>query len=678
MEISQIWKEKMMACIPMLYGDKINKDALEKELDRIIEARRPKFPSMIMRNLYTGQNISVEMNTFYDLIKQEDLCIEANNTLTYSYRKVDTPIPRMLKESKKERNVHKEKAKEYDSEISKQKAEGTFVEGSELQLKALLEEALQLKVKVFMNSVYGVQGQPGSMIYNPDTATAVTSQCRQLTSEMLWAMERFLHGNMYFTDFGEYLCYLNTIKESVHFDSPLLRYITYIPSVDECIKIMALQINKITSADKIVNKVDLPLYHFVSSLNETERIYFYYKNNLAKFISYNPRVFELFERILKSPTKFLSPGAGTPEEFLPTFKEIYALMDEFVIAKMSTPNRVFKYQNKRRRSIIISDTDSIIINLNPHVQNIWKLHCVYNKQPIPSKPITFLDEDMDFKIANIVSNLCVHVTEVAGDILCSHGNVPADLRKWCEMKNEFLFKRVIIYKGAKKNYICHVRLREGKFKDSIAATGIKLNSSTMNEAVKDKILDIIENDILKSETVDPINIFRKQKEIERFIIQQIKAGDFTFGKKCRFSGMTGYKTGIYQNNAGRSCLIWNLLNPTKKINRLDYCYVFNTTLYSEQSILPLKTTYPEVYQQLMEKVFHNKDMPELAKYGLKSIAIPISASVTKLPEWLVPYIDYKNLTNGHLQSIITLLPSIGFKTSKFSGNKCTYSPLISF
>jgi len=80
----------------------------------------------------------------------------------------------------------------------------------------------------------------------------------------------------------------------------------------------------------------------------------------------------------------------------------------------------------------------------------------------------------------------------------------------------------------------------------------------------------------------------------------------------------------------------------------------------------------------MDKVFHNKDMPELAKYGLKSIAIPISASVTKLPEWLVPYIDYKNLTNGHLQSIITLLPSIGFKTSKFSGNKCTYSPLISF
>ena len=87
-------------------------------------------------------------------------------------------------------------------------------------------------------------------------------------------MERFLHGNMYFTDFGEYLCYLNTVKDSVHFDSPLLRYITYIPSVDECIKIMALQINKITSADKIVNKVDLPLYHFVSSLNETERIYF--------------------------------------------------------------------------------------------------------------------------------------------------------------------------------------------------------------------------------------------------------------------------------------------------------------------------------------------------------------------------------------------------------------------
>lgn len=678
MKIHEMWKEKMISTLKTLYGTSINCDALSKELDKVIESNKSKFPQLFMRNLYTGQNISVPLNDIFDIVEQEDLCILASNTLTYSYRKVKSPIPTILMNSKKERNYHKNIAKGLDSEISKQKSEGTFVEGSAIHSKYLLEEALQLKVKTFMNSVYGVQGQKGSMLYNPDTATGVTSQGRQLISEMMWAFERFLYGTLHFSSFGEYAAYLDYVANNVHYDSELLKYITYIPSKDECKKIMAMQINRITAVDNVLDKIDLALFKFVDSLNEVERIHFYYKNNLAKLIQYNPKIYALIEKVLSSPTEFMSPGEETPEEFLPTFDILYKLMDEFVLSKIMTPNRVFKYKHKRRRGVIISDTDSVILDFNPHVQNIYKLHKLWNNQPITGRSAAFEDEKLDFKIVNTLSNLCTHLTEVIGDMITTAANCPDELKSWCNMKNEFLFKRVVMYKGAKKNYVCHVRLREGKFKDDIAATGIKINSSTINAAVKDRMMDIIENDILKSEHIDPINVFRKQKEIERFIIQQVKEGDFTFGRKSRFSGVNGYKTGVYQNKAGRSCVIWNLLNPNSKINTGDYCYVLDLTLYTKDSILPLKTSHPEVYDALIENVFENPKIPELKKYGLRSIAIPISSTISKIPDWIIPYVDYKTLTNKHLQPIISLLPSIEFKTSRFSGTKNTYSPLISF
>lgn len=678
MLLSEMWINKMKDVLESLYGDKINKDALDKELRRIVEAKSFGFPKLTMRNLYTNQNVSVDLDGIENLVHDEGLCILANNALTYSSDKIKTPVPDLLISAKNERNIHKARAKELDSEISKQKTEGTFDENSDLLAKCLLEEAMQLKVKATMNSIYGIMNLVSSVIYNPDTSSAVTSQGRNFISEMLWTIERLLYGTLHFSRFSEYTSYLDYVKRSIHKNSPLLSYITYIPTKEDCIKTMAKQINRITGVDNVIRTVDNALFLYVNSLDDIGRIYFYYKCNLMTLIKKNPKIFNKFDEIISSPTEYVATGSKTPKEFLPILDEICKIIDEFVLPDISTPERVFKYKNKRRRGIIVSDTDSVIINLNPYAENLYKLHCLKHNLPFPTRQIAFIDEELDFKLVNIMSHICVHATEVAGDRIVKNNNVPEHLRKWVEMKNEFLFKRLVMYKGAKKNYICHTRLREGGFKNDVATTGIKLNSSTLNAEVKDKMLDIIENNILRTEIVDPVLILRKTKELENFIISRVRAGDFTFGKKCRFSGMNGYKTGIYQNNAGRSCLIWNLLNPNSKIGTGDYCYIFQTKLYTRESIDAIEYKYPEVYKDIIDKIYNNKAMPELAKYGLKSIAIPISASVTKIPDWLIPHIDYENLTNKHLQPIITILPSVGARTSKIRGNTMTYSPLISF
>lgn len=682
MKLTDMWKIKMIETLDMVYGNKISKEALSNELDRIIKSKEPFFPNMYFRNLYTNSNFTLPLNDIMDIINNEDLCISANNTLTYSYRKIKTPLPTILIRDKKQRSIHKNKEMEYEEIIEQQKKNDTFIPGSDIDMKFKYEGAKQLKIKAFMNSCFGVQGQTGSIIHSPDTAGAVTSQGRQLISEMLWTIERLLYGTIHFTNFSEYFEYLLTVKKNIpdKNDDNFLKYISYYPTTKDIIKTVSKQLKHVIAVDRDIDDIKASIFLFIKNLTDIERVYFYYNCNLMRFISNNIKVYKLFDDIINSPIDFLATGHLTPLEFKDNLDEICKLVDHFILPYMSTPNRVFKYINKKRRGIIVSDTDSIMINMNPYVSNLYKLHCIYHNKPIENeKHVTFHNENLGFKITNIISHLCIHATDIAGDIFCKQGNVPSELRKWIEMKNEFLFKRLVMYRTTKKNYVCHTILREGKYVDKIATTGIKLNSSIINPEIKDRIMNVIENDILKSENINPVKILREVKEIEKFIINKVKSGDLSYGKKSRFSGINAYKkTGWIQNNVGRSSVLWNMLYPENKIENGDYTYIFNTNLFTKSDAYQLSLSHPEIYDKLVKYVFENKDEPDLAKYGLKSIAIPLSESIKSIPDWIIPYIRYDDLTNKQLQSIITLLPSVGLPNSNLDSTKKTYSPLLSF
>ena len=691
MKLTEMYKDKMMSVLTTMYGDKIDINKAEAYIDNAIANSRANNVTLWMRNLYTTKNFGVKLDDILNIIEKEDLCIEANNTLTYSLNKVESPIPKILIKNKADRNLHKKKMLAFKEEIGQLKAEGKFFEGCPADINCKLENGYQLKIKVFMNSIYGVQGQRGSIIYAPDTAGAVTSQGRELIAEMTWTMERLLYGTLHNFSSNELFCYIDTIKHEVHPDSPLLSYITYWPTVHDVQQRLIESIHITESLDENIEAISISLYNFIHSLTPVERVYFYYKNHMFDLYSKNPKVFALFDQIIKSPTEFIStaPGyEGHPnpgyDEFMPIINQICGLLDEFVICKMSTPKRTKKYQTKRRRGIVVSDTDSVIINLHPHVANLYKLHCLYNNEPYKGEHVGFHSESLDFKLVNVMATICVHATVIAGDILVKQGHVPQELRKWIDMKNEFLFKRLLMYTNAKKNYIVNVRLQEGKVIDDVSVTGIKMNSSTIHPMVKEKMLNIITDELLKTENPNPIKVMLAVKDIEKSIIDGVVGGDLTLGKKARYSGVRGYKTGVYASDAGRSAYIWNLFYPNARISTGDYGYIFNTTLYTKDDVMKkLYPKFPKEAEMVIKLIFENTDKPDakdskLAQYGLRSIMIPVSESVKKIPEWLIPFIDYPKLTNKHLQPLISLLPSVSLKLSAISSSKCTYSPLITF
>lgn len=718
-KISELWKEKTIEVLTNLYGNEIDKDKLEQMLDNELEKRRKFFPKMQLRNLYTTQNFSVEMDDILDIIKKEDLCVEANNTMTYSLNKVASPLPKILIKQKGDRNIHKKKMLKAKEMIAILKREGKFVEGCPEDEMFKDGNKLQLKVKVFMNSVYGVQGQKGSFLYSPDTAGAITAQGREMIAEMTWTIERLFYGTLHFCSMDEYISYIHKIKTEINPESEWLKYITYIPTEEDVAKQLAKGMHSIVDIDKYIDSFAPIMYNYIKNMTEIERIYYYYSCNLFNLIYKNKKIFDLFDTIIKMNISFLAPAYKPSDEdnerfakyldldytvvdsnkitdfgddkdtlkkltnylvfnkINPIINVICKIIEEFVIVHMSTPKRALKYQTKRRRAIIVSDTDSIIVNLNPAITNLFKAHRIQNHLTLDTPELAFYDEDLNFKLVNIFTSILIHGTVVAGDVFCKNANVPENYRKWIEMKNEFLFKRLVMYTDAKKNYIVNTRLQEGKVLDEISATGIKLNSSVIHPEVKKRIMDCIETEMIKAPVVNPINIMYKVKDIENFIVESIKQGDLSLGKKARFSGMKGYKTGVYRNDAGRSALIWNILYPNEKINTGDYGYTFSTTLFTEDDIRrKMMSRFPEEANMLLEKIFKDEN---LKQYGLRSIMIPASSeNIKKLPDWLIPYIDYAKMANKHMQPIISLLTSVGLKNSAISSSKTTYSPLISF
>jgi hypothetical protein len=709
MLLSELWKNSAKDVIKMVWGDKISEKNINSYLDKIIQSRKQNFPILEMKNIYTNQGLHIPLDDILDIVDREDLCIEGNNTLTYSYRRVKSPIPKILIELKSERDKHKWEANDLSEAMTKMRKEGVSVDDPryiETEIRWSTEDSLEKAIKILMNSIYGVQGQNGSIIYSPDTAGGVTSQGRALISEMMWSIERFLYGAIHFSTFSEFFNLLNSIIHEVDYKTPLLEYISYRPTKSDIKKKIISLLYNVPEIYQKIDTINISIYHFINNLDDVQRIYLYYKCDFMKLVLQNKNIANLIYTLLNDPSPFNSTSPkDIPESFTPILDLLSRLIGKFVIVKTPTPKRIDKYTSRRRRGIILSDTDSVVINLQPYVKKMSELYYKQNNLDASlCEHLAFNNENMCFKIVNIMSYLCTYVTKEASDIFCKSSNVPEELRNWITMKNEYYFMRMIMYVNAKKNYICYVRLKEGKIQDDVSATG-KLNNSTVNTFVHDKIMETIENKILKCQFINPADILRDIKQLERDIITRIINGDITFGRKGRYSGPNGYKTvvrkkkgdgaaeskknsqdpgdsktvpGLYTNNIGRSCYIWNLLYPASKINIGDYAYIFNTNIETIDDLDKLKYEYPVEYENIKSLIFENDKEPFLSKYGLRSIAIPITERVTSIPKWIVKYIDYEEITNKHLQPIISLIPSVGTYTSRMAGTKNTYSPLISF
>lgn len=126
--------------------------------------------------------------------------------------------------------------------------------------------------------------------------------------------------------------------------------------------------------------------------------------------------------------------------------------------------------------------------------------------------------------------------------------------------------------------------------------------------------------------------------------------------KDRYDKATGRTiSGAWTLPVFRATAVWNELYPLQKIYSLDRVKIVKLIVTGPQDIERIKHKFPEEYRLIHEKIFNSKN-PEIAKAGLKVIAIP--SSVSEVPAWIVDLIDYDITISDVVSSFKSVLDAL--------------------
>jgi len=652
--LKEFWKIKMTQTLKNIYGSSIKDSDIETYLNSALVVS--KNPLALMKNNYTEEEWSMPLDDILKTINTNDLNMTANGTYYMRQSIRMGEIGELLIKWLKERSTMKKEAL---------KAEG---EGDSARARKF--DNLSNARKEYNNSVYGISGMNGSILYSPDTASSITGQARELISEAMWSLEKFLGSNLSFDNINEMYAYINEALEAELDDELIKKYNIKIPSHDMMIERVKEYVSYLPQLfqDK-VNWNSIQTMCKTISKDSKKAINFYYRNNLLKFFHHNQKVMDIVDWMVAQKEPFQSPFIAEMEKdeskiYIDSVQELNKLCMGFVVLVLPMHNRVEKYINKKRNIILISDTDSVIVRMDKWVNFVAERG--------KTKFDTFYDDLQVFKVANLMSFICTEVVCLMARHMTKCCYVEESYRERMALKNEFFFKSLIVFPNVKKNYSTLTVLREGVKVNKFANTGSALTGSNNNQFVIKWINDILYEEI---HTVKDINLTRLMKrvyDLENHIRHALTVEqNLTFARTVSYRNNEG-KVNMWANAVIRSVELWNHISPDNKIEKYSKVYLLNTLLKLEDDLHLISD--PTMREYLRDKVFIHPVSNEARKFGLGSLALPIS--MTKYPSWLVPIVDVNKIVENHMQPLVSILPAVGVYMNRLGSNRSVVSTLI--
>jgi hypothetical protein len=658
--LTDIWKDRMKECLQMIYHNQLNDKKLDEILDNKVQESLKVDRKVRLRNIYEGITFDVDLNNILNWVYTNNLNIGANGAFSESWRNKPSDVTKLIIGNLDGRAIDKNLAKKYETE-------------GDLK-KAATHDILQTKQKQDTNSIYGVMSQMGSFLYSPDSASFITAQSQQLTSEVLWSFEKFIGKNTVISNYNEAFLYLNNILKTKRDFDKYKNYITYYPTFQDVSKRILWLLSDMPNYLIDTHEIEKSLFYFIKGLSEEERLYLFYKNNLKEFILLNPKVQNIFKKVLEKDTLFYNPYQ-IPEIYKGIIDEICDVLFEFVAHFDMTFDRITKYKTRQRDVIVLSDTDSVFISLHELIEMVKTL-CGASINPVTT------EEDLLFKLVNTFASICSKfVVKVIDEFLVNSNSEIENPKYNINAKNEFYYQTMLLYKGVKKNYSGYVRMREGNLvpeKKQIVSTGIKLTSSKIPKDVSTFQSNLISKYILKTNNIDQVKILNEINIMRKVLEQGLKEGKKEYGMPVRFAGYDAYKNPDQMQQV-RLAEIWNRLYPLDQVLSGDTMLTFETKVFVEDQLYLIKDI--EMRETIKNKIYCDKWDGEtnlIKRYGIKTVGMPRDGANYKIPSWLIDIIDIEAMINKHLQAIYDLLPSIGINRSKVSSNDYRYSSLISF
>lgn len=453
------------------------------------------------------------------------------------------------------------------------------------------------------------------------------------------AFEAFMANNIQFFDIDDCFNYLNKIKnEKYEMDESLLPPVSH-----------DMLYNRIVSMFHEWNPNDeLLLGDYILALDMKSIKRIYYKNNLYEF-SDIPFIHNLIYKILKNVDEFKDPN-NIPDEIKDDLETLWSYIKQFVFCDYFQFGRIKRLKAFKRKAVVTVDTDSNMICLQP-----WVDYCKETIIDLDDK-LTSRDWNslwfacinmMAYLLTNVVTETLARYTEIV--------NIPLDIRPKINMKNEFLFSRIILT-DKKKRYGSSVRLREGQeiYPEKIDVKGADFKKSSARKDTKEYFTKLLKEEMLQPYNINVPRVLRKIENFENIIRESLQAGekDYLIPKNPK---EIGSYADPYSQQGIRAVLLWNAIYPSNSIQLPEKIDMVKLKLNTDAELEVLKEKYPDIYDIIDKNVLKH---PNASYAEKKAGVIAIPSNVKDIPQWILEFTDTDTIVADNTSKFNSFLCSL--------------------
>ena len=644
------------------------KEQVKDVLEHIWKSRLSD-PTIIMDNNVTGDGAMITLTKLCNWIDDKQPVVSGNATFYCQPSVLLSPTSNMLRSLKKGRKAVKK-------QMFKFKAGSDEYDALDLD---------QGNKKVIMNAEYGGSGTPTAAFYTKYSPAATTLMAQSIITTMAAFFEGFIGDRQIFFNINECFDWMNIVITKTEKIPKWIKR-PYWKEVSDRIKK-----HLYTAYSKHFPAIEA----YIQNCTSDQLVYLYYANNLNQFIQDHPPIQLLLSNILTKLPSYEAAINDIPHEFYSKFpysedgshiesfnrwmsKEMFlnpydipdiikddmdqfvTIVNQFVFVEYITPDSIVKLNNHKRNTVLLVDTDSNIINSDIFVSYV--LDVIF--------PGMSFNRDRMYNDMILVNILAATIDKGVAKILDYYGrchNMDEESRAELTMKNEFMF-RVLFLMLTKKRYAASIVLREGNiiipFKPEIK--GMDFIKAGVTDKVSKRFTKILCDYILYSDTIETHKLMDDLKSFEREIYQDLKNGGMEYLKQQQYKDENGYAkikdksgrvigTTAWTQQPYRGSVVWNKIYPDKKIYSLDRVRILKLIVTDAKDMDIIKDKYPEKYNTVLNEIF-NSESEDIRKAGLKVICIP--TSVKKIPEWLIPLIDYDITVSDVMSSFASVLDAL--------------------
>jgi hypothetical protein len=483
----------------------------------------------------------------------------------------------------------------------------------------------QKTTKVLANSYYGIQSMGSSTFYNPHIQNSITQTGWDLISSAIYLVEDLVANNEKFKSFDDVLTFVSKTKSQNYTISDKLdsdKHMTH----DKLFEYLKSHCDFAVD-EKLLSDV-------VSNCDQEQMDKIFYKNQIS----------ELFKNSkFNGKMKLLC----SESEYVPDDEFVTEVVDICLFNNISS-SRYQRIIRQKRQASIVTDTDSTFVYLGNLLQHLKTIVGTDNNQTLTNVLIAIMTEALKRTFWLFTGNC----------------GIPEDYRKIINMKNEFVYSRIMTTSN-KKSYAGWLKYELGKEipgsdpDQHLDVKGLSIRKSTVAKTLRDEFQDLLYKDILTPDKISVPQVMRSYEAISGTVEKSLKEGKTEYLLPKTVSRFDTYKSPGSVEQV-KAVIAWNALEPTEEIVPPDNVKVLKLICEDKngKGMAKLKAASQEKYDIICSNIF--KTQPgeiDISDKGFAVVALPLDKP--NIPEYLLPIIDYDKMINSNIGNANILLESLG-------------------